>query len=563
MYKTLVTATLLSTFVTGYSAAQSVTLQMIVDETTPVRGWGHSPALDGGMVAFLGEVKATGLDGVYMTPADGQGPHTLIVDANEPLPNVPGEAFVFLDNPEIHEGIVTFTAGYSFSSTNNEGIYQGSGGPLTVVYDHAAFPTEPNPFEPIVDGAAGLVFRSAGGNSSDFLTWSFPYSLTAPDTFSSIVTGPMPGGGDMIRLQNLDGTIVTGGGIVVFSAELNHPGGVDGGVYTWDPTTETTTLVANWTTTMTGTATLFQDFWRVDTDGARVAFVGSAGNIAFGGHEGVYVAPVGGGPLEVVAQIGDLAPGSSQAFAAFASVAVEGDLVLFEASLGSVINPTGNGIYGFQNGTLFKVLDSFEQVDGQDILGAEFDTRGLDGNQLALRVTFVDPAHPTFWLLWGVYVATIGNDGEGAGAFCDASDGSLASCPCSNPGGPKSGCDIQQGTGGVKLSSLAQEVTPLNRATLQGAGFPAASTPTSIVIRAASLDPAAPVVFGDGLRCIGTPVVRLAATFASGGVATHTFGHGSMAPTGTNYYQLWFRNTPAPFCTPDAFNLSNGSMLTW
>jgi len=149
------------------------------------------------------------------------------------------------------------------------------------------------------------------------------------------------------------------------------------------------------------------------------------------------------------------------------------------------------------------------------------------------------------------------------GAFCDASDGALASCPCANPGSPQTGCDIQQGTGGVKLEGLAQRTSPLNRATLQGTGFPSASTPTSIVIRASSLDPAAPVVFGDGLRCIGTPVVRLAATFASGGTATHVFGHGSMAPTGTNYYQLWFRNTPALFCTPDAFNLSNGETLTW
>lgn len=148
-------------------------------------------------------------------------------------------------------------------------------------------------------------------------------------------------------------------------------------------------------------------------------------------------------------------------------------------------------------------------------------------------------------------------------SFCDAADGSLAACPCGNAGDPTSGCDLAQGTGGVELTVLEQQAGALNRATLMGSGFPAASTPSAVVIRAAGLDPAAPVVFGDGVRCVGLPLVRLGAAFAGAGVSTHTFGHGTMAGTGTFRYQLWFRNTPAMFCTPSAFNLSNGRTLTW
>jgi hypothetical protein len=149
-------------------------------------------------------------------------------------------------------------------------------------------------------------------------------------------------------------------------------------------------------------------------------------------------------------------------------------------------------------------------------------------------------------------------------SFCDDADRSLAACPCSNPGSPGSGCDIQQGTGGVELSVFSQATFPQNRVTWSGTGFPAASAPTSIVIRAQGLDSAAPVVFGDGLRCIGVPIVRLAATFAGGGSVTHTHGHGTMAGTGPFFYQLWFRNTPIMFCDPmEAFNLSNGRTLTW
>jgi hypothetical protein len=157
-----------------------------------------------------------------------------------------------------------------------------------------------------------------------------------------------------------------------------------------------------------------------------------------------------------------------------------------------------------------------------------------------------------------------GPAGTGGISFCDDADGSLASCPCANPGSVDTGCDIQQATGGVGLIAVAQETSPQNRVTWSGTGFPAMSTPAAIVIRAADLDTAAPIVFGDGLRCVGTPIVRLGAAFAFGGGSTHTHGHGAGPGAGTFFYQLWFRNQPPMFCDPvAAFNLSNGRRLVW
>jgi hypothetical protein len=146
--------------------------------------------------------------------------------------------------------------------------------------------------------------------------------------------------------------------------------------------------------------------------------------------------------------------------------------------------------------------------------------------------------------------------------FCDDCDSALLLCPCSLPGLPDSGCEIAQGTGGVKLRAPTWSPDGFGGgfATLSGTGFPVMSTPTSIVIRGTSKTPM-PVPFGDGLRCVGAPVVRLAATFAVGGTSFHPVMHG--AGSGFFYYQLWFRNTPAMFCTPDAFNLSNGLELAW
>jgi len=147
------------------------------------------------------------------------------------------------------------------------------------------------------------------------------------------------------------------------------------------------------------------------------------------------------------------------------------------------------------------------------------------------------------------------------GAFCDATDGSLASCPCGQ-GDPDSGCEIAQGTGGVQLNLVSQSLAPQNGVTMTGTGFPAAQLPAVVVIRANSIEPS-PVTFGDGLRCVGTPVVRLGGVVAFGGTSIHSFGHGMAAGSGDFYYQLWFRNTPAMSCTPDAFNLSSGRTLSW
>ena len=158
-----------------------------------------------------------------------------------------------------------------------------------------------------------------------------------------------------------------------------------------------------------------------------------------------------------------------------------------------------------------------------------------------------------------VYVYDVGT----SSSFCDGSDGALASCPCANVGHPTTGCDLAQGTGGVRMDIVTQQQGAQNRATLVGSGYPVMSAPAVTVLRGSALDVSSPVPFGDGLRCVASPVVRLAGTAASGGQSTHTFGHGTMAGTGDFFYQLWFRNTPVMFCTPEAFNLSNGRSLTW
>lgn len=144
--------------------------------------------------------------------------------------------------------------------------------------------------------------------------------------------------------------------------------------------------------------------------------------------------------------------------------------------------------------------------------------------------------------------------------FCNAADNATFFCPCGNMGNGEGGCDNAQGTGGV-TTEVASFIPTGPAAALSCSGFPAMSSPTVIIIRSANLRPSA-ITFGDGRLCVDVPVVRLAATFASGGTSVHSFGHG--AGTGEFHYQPWYRNTPASYCDPAAaFNLGSGVSLTW
>ena len=124
--------------------------------------------------------------------------------------------------------------------------------------------------------------------------------------------------------------------------------------------------------------------------------------------------------------------------------------------------------------------------------------------------------------------------------------------------GPALFCDNSASTGGVHLTATGDPA--LNDVVLHGFGFPPASTPTVLVVR--STTPAAtPTVFGDGLLCLVTPIVRMAASTASGGQSLHGLNHG--AGPGTFHYQLWYRNSADNFCTPARFNLSSGYTIVF
>ena len=189
---------------------------------------------------------------------------------------------------------------------------------------------------------------------------------------------------------------------------------------------------------------------------------------------------------------------------------------------------------------------------------------GLAGHSVALEDDLVlvgAPSTPFIEHRAAVYSYDLR---ERSPSFCDATDVSLADCPCDNAGRGDTGCDLAQATGGVRLRLAAQTKQPLNRATFVATGFPTEAIASGTLLRSSSLRPGGAVVFGDGLFCLSGSIVRVGGAIGQIGGIRYVVGHGPHVGSGTFHYQLHLRNTPVLFCDPTAgFNLSNGRSVTW
>jgi len=150
-----------------------------------------------------------------------------------------------------------------------------------------------------------------------------------------------------------------------------------------------------------------------------------------------------------------------------------------------------------------------------------------------------------------------------------AGDGSGAACPCGNAGAVGRGCENSFGTGGGLLLATGSARTSNDTLTLSASGL----TPAGAALffqGDTALANGQGTVFGDGLRCAGGDVKRLAVVPVNGGSAglgpatgTSLSAAGSIPAEGAvRTYQVWYRNA-APFCTAASFNLTNGVRVTW
>jgi hypothetical protein len=169
--------------------------------------------------------------------------------------------------------------------------------------------------------------------------------------------------------------------------------------------------------------------------------------------------------------------------------------------------------------------------------------------------------------------AAAGDPTHGAG-FCFG-DGSGKQCPCGNNGSAGNGCANSFFASGSNLSvaNVSAGIASVNNDTITLIGQLVANSSCLFYQATAQLNNGNGFAFGDGLRCGGGVLVRLATR--TGANNTVSFGHGiqgdapvgvaGMIPAGgaVRHYQIWYRNADPLFCSGDTYNLTNGYTITW
>jgi glucose/arabinose dehydrogenase len=151
-----------------------------------------------------------------------------------------------------------------------------------------------------------------------------------------------------------------------------------------------------------------------------------------------------------------------------------------------------------------------------------------------------------------------------------AGDGSGTACPCGNTGALGHGCENSLGTGGGRLDASGSARVGNDTLLLSATALP----PTTFALffqGDALTQNGSGSVFGDGLRCAGGNVRRLATRMSAAGACAigAPVGDAPVSTTGAltsaggvRYYQAWYRNSAA-FCTSATFNLTNALRITW
>ena len=170
------------------------------------------------------------------------------------------------------------------------------------------------------------------------------------------------------------------------------------------------------------------------------------------------------------------------------------------------------------------------------------------------------------------HLARRSNCVEAYPTFCFG-DGSSGACPCGNAGLPGHGCDNSAATGGGLLAASGS-TSPDAISLAASSVLPTALT---IFTQGTTALPAA-VPFGDGLRCVGGSLKRLAARNASGGAVTYPLpGDESISDRSaalgdpltqgsTRHYYAYYRDPDLAFCAPpqgQAWSITNAVTIVW
>jgi hypothetical protein len=328
---------------------------LVVDDATPVPGttiplesFGTEFGFEAGRVAFVGfndDVR-----GVYLYD---NGTINRIADTNTPVPSATGNFHLFTWPPSVNDGKVAFAA----QRSTTPGVP-----PLRGLY---------------LAGDDGL-------------------------TRIADTTTPVPGGGGPFS-NSFDSPVIDSAK-VAFIGNWTHPVGI----YLHDLDTGAQSRVVDESTPLPGRTETFWGFptsgHGVDMDGDMIGFIGTAPPVG-----GVYGFDLATGSLSTIADTDTIVPGGGSAKFEqyFTAVSVDKGAIAFGYGTGffhapPAIEPDETeffGVYSNLGGSLARVLDKGDMLDGKLVSRARIGPGGLDGNQIAMSVDFADGSN-------AIYVAT-------------------------------------------------------------------------------------------------------------------------------------------------------------
>lgn len=195
------------------------------------------------------------------------------------------------------------------------------------------------------------------------------------------------------------------------------------------------------------------------------------------------------------------------------------------------------------NGTLTSQVQSYEQTFDAAFLASFPRTNNVYDY-------FCSPHFIQFNM-----VGTIRVESEPGASFCDCS----AVTACNNSDTAGAGCRNSSGSGAILTASGSTSVAADDIA-FEGILMPS-NKPALLFVGTTALNGGSGAVFGDGVRCAGGQLTRLAVKFTDAG-GSASWGAGQNA-TGiwnagtTRYFQVWYRDPQNGPCGT-GFNVSNG-----
>lgn len=398
----------------GKAEATTFSFTKIVDTNTPIpgctgiqRNFGL-PSLDKGIVAFSCGAFEPGFfrrnEGIYKVNKDGS--LKVVANQNTPVPDGTGNFQSFDNDISLDKGVVAFVGASALGLQSfTQGLYTAKqDDSLQVVANQNT----------LIPGGTGN-FGNFAAVSLDKQTVAF---IGAPNGGVYTNVGgslqvvadqntPIPGStGNFtnFRMPSLDkGNVVfVGDGAAGFGGAAPQQG-----IYT--NVGGSLKVVADQNIPIPGGTGNFTNFANPLLDNGNVVFQGSdIFNRSLGvSQQGIYMTKVGG-TLKVVADQNTAVPGGIGNFVTLGvpsfdkgNVAFFGGFDLVQIGPPGSFRATKSGIYANLGGSLMKIIDSNDSLDGKTIIYVDLGREALSGDQIVFRVGFTDGSQ-------GIYVTRLG-----------------------------------------------------------------------------------------------------------------------------------------------------------